>query len=342
MRRLLLAAAAAMGLVGPAAAQTRLVVAAYGGSYEQVMREAVIPPFERAHGVRVDYLAGNSTDSLARMQAQRGRQEIGVAVLDDGPMYQAIGLGFCAPIAEVRVREEAYPIAMLGGDRAVGVGFVSTGFGYNARLFRERGLAPPTSWMDLARPEFRRRLAIPAIDNTYGVHALVMLARVNGGGEANIDPGFRVMRERVNPNVLAYESSPGKMSELFQSGEIWIAVWGSGRVKALRDTGFPVEFVNPREGGVVLMSAACAVAGTPQPELAQRFVAHLASAEMQAVFATRYGYGPTNRRTTLTPEQAREVIYGEEQVRSLIAVDWEAINRNRTEWTRRWQREVER
>lgn len=160
--------------------------------------------------------------------------------------------------------------------------------------------------------------------------------------EANIDPGFRVMREAVNPNVLAYESSPGKMSELFQSGETWLAVWGSGRVKALRDSSFPVEFVNPREGGVVLMSTACPVAGAPQGELAQRFVAHLASAEVQATFATRYRYGPTNRTAQLTPEQAREVIYGKEQVRGLVAVDWKVINRSRTEWTRRWQREVER
>jgi len=45
----------------------------------------------------------------------------------------------------------------------------------------------------------------------------------NGGGEKNIDPGFKVMKEDVNPNVLAYEPSPGKMTELFQSGQAAIA-----------------------------------------------------------------------------------------------------------------------
>ncbi len=52
----------------PAAAQRRLVVAAYGGSCENTMREAAIPAFEQANNVRVDYLAGNSSDSLARLQ----------------------------------------------------------------------------------------------------------------------------------------------------------------------------------------------------------------------------------------------------------------------------------
>jgi putative spermidine/putrescine transport system substrate-binding protein len=329
-----------LALAPPAAAQTRMTVASYGGSNEDIMRRQVIPPFERTHNVRIDYLAGNSTDNLARLQAQRGRQEISVVQLDDGVMYQAIALGFCAPV-EAATLAALYPIARVEG-RAIGTAFNATGFGYNTRIFAERGLAPPTSWNDLFRPEFRGRLSIPGIDNTYGLHTLVMLARLHGGGEANIDPGFRMMRERVNPNVLAYESSPGKMSELFQNNEIWIAIWGTSRLKALRDSGFPVAYVAPTEGAVVLMTTACAVEGGPQPALAQAFLRHLSSPEIQRANAAAFASGPTNPATTLSPEEAREVIYGEAQVRNLVTMDWAAINRVRTEWTRRWQREVER
>ncbi|SHJ22399.1 putative spermidine/putrescine transport system substrate-binding protein [Roseomonas rosea] len=346
VRRLLLAAVAAIGITGGAAglamAQQRLVVAAYGGSYESIMRQSVIPAFERANNARVDYLAGNSSDSLARLQAQRGRQEVGVAVLDDGPMTQAISLGLCQKATDQAAVSSLYPVAVMGEGRALGTGFGFTGIAYNTRVFRERNLPVPTSWMDLARPEFRRRLAIPGIDNTYGLHILSMMARVNGGGETNIDPGFRAMRERINPNVLAYESSPGKMSEMFQSGEIWLAVWGSSRAAAMVEAGFPMGFVRPKEGGVVLMTAACAVEGTPNPDLAQKFLAHLVSPEVQASFSRQYGSGPTNRNTQLPPEIAAKVIYGEEQVRGLVSLDWGTINANRTEWTRRWQREVER
>jgi len=342
MRKLWLAALAAMAVAAPAAAQQRLVVAAYGGSYERIMREAAIPEFERANNVRVDYLAGNSSDSLARLQAQRGRQEIGVVLLDDGPMAQAIALGFCQRVADREALDSLYPIAVMGEGRALGTGFGFTGIAYNSELFRQRGLAPPQSWADLGRPEFRRRLAVPGIDNTYGVHTLVMMARINGGGEREIAPGFRAMRERVNPNVLAYESSPGKMSELFQSGEIWLAVWGSSRVAAMKEAGFPLEIVRPREGAVVLMTATCAVEGAPNSDLAQKFVAHLVSPAVQAAFAAQYGSGPTNRHVQLPPDIAGRVIYGEAQVRELVSLDWTAINASRTEWTRRWQREVER
>lgn len=342
MRNFLLAAVAALGLAAPAAAQQRLVVAAYGGSYEKIMREAAIPAFEQANNVRVDYLAGNSSDSLARLQAQRGRQEVGVVLLDDGPMVQAIALGFCQKVTDQQAIESLYPIAVMGEGRALGTGFGFTGIAYNTEVFKQRNLPVPTSWTDLARPEFRRRLAVPGIDNTYGLHTLAMMARINGGGERDIAPGFRAMRERVNPNVLAYESSPGKMSELFQSGEIWLAVWGSSRAAAMVEAGFPMGFVRPKEGGIVLMTATCAVEGGPTPELAQKFVAHLVSPAVQQAFSAQYGSGPTNRTVQLPPEIAARVVYGEEQVKELVAMDWDTINRNRMEWTRRWQREVER
>jgi putative spermidine/putrescine transport system substrate-binding protein len=101
---------------------------------------------------------------------------------------------------------------------------------------------------------------MPPINNSYGLYTLVMFARLNGGSEKDIEPGFKVMKEQVNPNVLAYEPSPGKMTELFQSGQAQIAVWGTGRVHSFAITGFPVDFVYPKEGAVTLLASACPIA----------------------------------------------------------------------------------
>jgi putative spermidine/putrescine transport system substrate-binding protein len=336
-------AAALLGLflAGGARAQDHLVVAAYGGSFETLMRQAVIPPFEKANNVTVDYVAGNSSDNIAKLAAQKGHQEIGVAILDDGPMVQAASLGFCQKITDP-VTQSLYPVAILADGAALGTGFGYTGIAYNTKIFAEKKLPIPNSWADLENPAFKQRLAIPGIDNTYGLHTLVMMARLNGGSETDIGPGFKAMTAKVNPNVLAYESSPGKMSELFQSGEIWLAVWGSSRVAAMQAAGFPLEMVRPKEGGVVLMTAGCVITGAPKPALAQKFLAFIESPEIQAVFAEKYGAGPTNKDTKLAPDIAAKVIYGEDQVKQLVAMDWATINANRTEWTRRWQREVER
>ena len=88
----------ALSLGNQATAQQKLVVAGYGGSFEDIMRKDIFPAFEKKHNVKIDFVAGNSTNTVARLQAQKGNQEIDVAIVDDGPMYQAIALGFCAPI----------------------------------------------------------------------------------------------------------------------------------------------------------------------------------------------------------------------------------------------------
>src|SRR5215212_7744074 len=112
----------------PALAQQKtLTVAAYGGVWDSHLRKEVFPEFEKKHGVKVEYVAGNSTDTLAKLQAQKGNQVIDVAIMDDGVMYQAIQLGFCAKI-ESMDKAELYPAALFKDDKAVAVGQTGTGF----------------------------------------------------------------------------------------------------------------------------------------------------------------------------------------------------------------------
>ena len=70
-----LAGAAVLLAAGAAFAQSKtLTVAAYGGSWEQTLRKEMIPAFEQKHGVKVEYVAGNSTDTLAKLQAQKANR----------------------------------------------------------------------------------------------------------------------------------------------------------------------------------------------------------------------------------------------------------------------------
>jgi putative spermidine/putrescine transport system substrate-binding protein len=217
--RLLLAALGIAGvLCGPLVAQadTTLYVANVGGSNEQMYRQTIIPAFEKAHNVKIVYVAGNSSDTLAKLQAQKGHEQINVAVMDDGPMYQAMQMGLCSKIADAPVMNDLYPLAHLG-PTAVGVGMVATGIGYNEEAFKKMGLPAPDSWTVLTDKRLKGKLGMPPITNTYGLHALVMLARLNGGGEKNIDPGFAAMTNQVAPDVLSWAPTPGEMDGLHRT-----------------------------------------------------------------------------------------------------------------------------
>jgi putative spermidine/putrescine transport system substrate-binding protein len=321
------------------AQQKTLYVAGYGGSFEKTIRDEVIPGFEKANGVKVEYVAGNSTDTLAKLQAQKGNQQIDVAIVDDGPMYQAIQLGFCGKVDGLPA--DLYDAARFKDDRAVAIGIVATGLMYNTKVFAEKGWAPPTSWNDLKDPKYQKQLVVPPINNTYGLEALLMLAKMNGGSEANVDAGFKIFKDEINPNVLAYEPSPGKMTELFQSGQAVLAVWGTGRVQSFANTGFPVDFVYPKEGAATLLTTACPITKPNASPLASSFIKMLLDPKIQLVLLKDYGYGPVLKSIVIPPEFGKMAPIGERAAK-LYNPDWTVINEKREEWTKRWNREVER
>ena len=148
---------------------------------------------------------------------------------------------------------------------------------------------------------YGKKIVVPPINNTYGLHALIAFAQIGGGGESNIEPGF----------------------------------------KAFADTGFPVEFVYPKEGGYALGVAACPIEGSKNAAEANAFIQFMLSPAIQKVMATGAGFGPANVTVTLTPDEQKGLPYGED-VKKLKAVDWDIANAKREEWTRRWNREVER
>lgn len=347
MKKYLMSAGiAAMVAVSPfvgeaAAASNTLYLGGYGGSFEKLLKSKILPSFEQENDVKIVYVPGNSTDTLAKLQAQKDKQQLDVVFLDDGPMFQAVSFGFCDTIKDAAIFDDIYDIAKMNTDKAVGAGFVVTGLAYNKKMFKDNGWDAPTSWNDLADTKYKGKLVVPPINNTYGLHALIMTARMNGGDEYNIEPGFVAFAEKIAPNVLVFEPSSGKMSELFQTGEIALSVWGSGRLKSLADTGFPGGFVYPKEGGVALMVATCPVVDSDVAELSQKLVQHFLKPEYQVLLAETVGFGPTNKKAVLPKELGDKLPYGPEKINALNSVDWTVINPLRGEWTKMWARRIE-
>jgi putative spermidine/putrescine transport system substrate-binding protein len=332
---------ASLAAAGSAHAED-IYVGSYGGSTETVFKQKLIPAYEKLTGNKVIYVPGNSTDTLAKLQAEKSNPQYDVVLIDDGPMEQAIQYGFCGDVEPAPVYGDLYPLARIAGNKALNLGVVATGLFYNEQAFKKAGWPAPTSWSDLADKKYRNKLVIPPISNGYGLQTLLMFAELRGGGPGNIDPGFNALIRDVGPNVLAWEPSPGKMAELFQNGDAMIGVWGSGRVKALNDTGFPVKFVYPKEGAFALFTAVCPVAKKQPKAGAQKFVQFLFSPESQAALADSQAWGPMNSKVRLDPKVAKQVPYGPEQIAQLKSVDYKIVNMKRAEWTNRWNRTVER
>ena len=129
------------------------------------------------------------------------------------------------------------------------------------------------------------------------------------------------------------------MTELFQTDQAVLSVWGSARYQAFADTGFPVEFVYPREGAPVLLTGVCPVARKSVSPKAQAFIATLLSAKVQKIMAEEGGYAPVRKGVEVSNAGVMPVGARLSQV---VSVDWSVINPLRSEWTKRWSREIER
>lgn len=326
----------------PLAAQEAIYFAGYAGDFQTMFETEIAPGFESANNVDIVFVPGNSSQTIAKLQAQKGNQEISVALVDDGPMQMALQFGLCEAVADPANYADLYDIAKpeAYGGQAIGVGLVATGITYNTEKFASEGWEAPTSWNDLTDEKFDQRVTSNPISGTFGLNTLLMFARINGGNEENIEPGFNAIREQLAPKVVTWSSSNANMAQMFQNGDIDLSVWGSNRAVALKKTGFPVEFVYPDEGAPAIVASACAISDAPQPELAQKLLEYLTSPEVQAKLANE-GFGPTNSITSLEGEVADEVPYGEERLSRLISVDWAVVNEKRAEWTKEWTRTVE-
>ena len=62
---------------------------------------------------------------------------------------------------------------------------------------------------------------------------------------------------------------------------------------------------------------------------------------MQTVLAKEMGNGPVNKKVDVAMKELAMAPVGA-RAKLVLAPDWDAINASREEWTKRWNREVER
>ncbi|TDC06926.1 ABC transporter substrate-binding protein [Nonomuraea longispora] len=339
----LLAGALALTACGPptpSAAPGTLVIAGYGGSYEEAFKQSVIPGFEKTCSCKVTYIAGSSTDTVAKLKAQQDAPQIDVALIDDGVQNQAVEAGLLAELDPKTVTNlpKVIDLARLPGDVGVGFSLNATGLAYNTDYYAEHGLRPPERLADLADPKLKGKVVMPSITQTYGLGALLMAAKVGGGSEQDIGPGFTGVK-KVAANAVTFDTT-ADVSNYFLQGQAVATVWGNSRVQTLAKKGFPIKFVYPEEGALPLIATVNVVNKAPHADLAQKFVNTLLEPSAQQAMAASNFNGPVVEGVTLGPALAEQVV-GQERAADLRKLDWATINKSRSAWTDRWNKEIE-
>lgn len=346
LRRTVLGAAAvaALAAAGTAGAQTKtLYIGMNGGTMEKAYTQYVFPAFEKLYGAKVVVVPGTSSDILAKAQANKDRPQMHVMFLDDGIMVRAIGMGLCQKQRPNPSLSEIYPAARFKDDMASGVSLGMTGLAYNAKMFKEKGWAAPTSWMDLADPKYKGKVVFQSMSSSsFGLHGFLMFNRIQGGNDKNVEPGFKAWPTSIGPNVLEYIPSSAKLSEMVQTGEAAIFPLTPTAVAALKTKGIPVEYAPPKEGAVVLMVGQCVIANNSEPELSQKLAEFLLSPLAQANVLQYGAQIPTNPKAPAVGDGVQQVADINKWMKTAVTIDWDSINANRPAWNARWNKTIEK
>ncbi|MGI4944873.1 MAG: extracellular solute-binding protein [Janthinobacterium lividum] len=336
-RRAVLAAGAASLLAGHARAADTLVAATFGGTWVEVQKQVLVPYFTKRTGAGASLAVMLATEQIAKLSAAKGgRPPFDVAILDEGPALEAIDAGLLARYDTAKSPAYGELLPQFQGPYGPAVTMQAIGLAYNPKTVK----APPTSWDDLWRPEFKGRVGITSLASTLGLAFLLDVNRLAGGSENDMAPGFAKLKTLL-PNLAAVSANFGAHGALFQQGEIDIGVQNFNFAEQLKAKGVPIEFVRPSTGTPAWKTSMHVVADAVQPDLAMAFIDSQITASVQAAMEkSPWDVIPTNRNVPFEGLVASVIATDAAALGKMVFFDWAAVNRHRAAWTQQFNRDI--
>jgi putative spermidine/putrescine transport system substrate-binding protein len=333
--------AAALWLAAPRvgeAQQKELVANTYGGGWEAGHRLAIAQPLEKRLGIKVTLVSMLAAELVARTKAASGgRPPVDVALVDDGPFLLAVKEGVFQRLPMEKIPNAARIYARYRPKESYGVpiGASQIGIAYNAKKLKTR----PESWNDFWNPEYKGRVGLSTPASTLGTVTLLSFARLRGGDEGNVEPGFEAVKSLL-PQVSSIQAVPAQLRTLLERGEIDIAPMWHHDTSIVKSKGTGVEFVLPKEGGIAGL-AWLAITNGANAELALEYLNQGLDLQAQQTMAGPPSFiGPVVEGVTVAAEWRGIVPAAPADLEKLKTLDWPKINLQRAEWINRWNREI--
>lgn len=316
----------------------------FGGNYQRLFTEILIPKFKEETGIDVVYRAGlSAAASMSQAIAAKNAPEFDM-MLTGIAVYP---LGAEADIFDpldpeiVTNLDEVFDWARLPGDVGVKDSRFLIGLQYNVEQFEANNLAPPTSWLDLWRDDVAGHVAIYGFDNSFTQVLLPELAKLAGGDASNMEPLWQKLAE-LKPRLVGIAENPPLLNDLFGgNSRAWLAYNANQQTNSTADAGVPVEFVLPEEGPIGFENIQVLLKGARSPKNAQKFINFLLGEWAQLEAAKFNGGMPTRRGMSLPPDLAAKTFYTPEGDLNVVTADIAAIIPNLRAWSQAWSQALQ-
>jgi len=313
-----------------ASAEACVRVTTWGGNYQATYQE-IAKAFEAEHGCKITWVVGSSPDHL--IKSRLGQVDVATNTLLNSIAGEREGLW-----RELEVKNIPN-LANLYENAAYSPHTIFVNVGDYVLVYNKDKLNPaPTSWNDLWKPEYKQRAVIYGLQHVPTLSLLVMQAEQNGGSIDQIEPGLERMANLLKGgNLIGALDVESQVVSLFLTGDAWIGMLETGRLKELYDKGGDhIGFVRPPEGTFPLITTLNIAKDAQDPAMAEAFVNHLLSPEVQLAFATRNLYAPTVNNAPIPDDfERKDILVQNEEFERLYIPDQEKITAEKSVWQQR-------
>lgn len=300
-RALVLAAALAWaGLAGAAQAADRNLVMYCG--VDEAWCRAMATTYQKETGVGVDMTRMSAGEIYARLRAEKDNPQADIWWGGTGdPHLQAAEEGLTEEYKSpelANLRDWAVKQADRAKNRTVGIYLGALGYGYNDEDLKQRGIAAPTCWADLVKPDFQGEVEM-ADPNSSGTAWTMLATIVQLMGE---DKAFDYLKQ-LNKNIAEYTKAGAAPALAVGKGETLVGISFQHDVINAAKQNPAVKVVSPCEGTGFEIGSMSIVAGAKHLDEAKKFYDWALTPDAQKLAAANGSYQmPSNNATPVPPE----------------------------------------
>lgn len=322
------------GAAGDSSDQT-LVVQAYGGEYQGIFQKAIGKPFTKKTGIKIKYVVGGSaSENYAAIRAAAGQTGFDVAVMTDQELHQGAKDKLLTPVSTKQVPNlrNVYPEVAKATD---GYGVIQELQQVVLMYDKKRFSSPPTSWNAMWDSKYRKGTIVWNPTNVLGVYQLLTAAKLAGGSETDVDPGWRKLGQLAG-DVVGTPTSSSEAVPYMEKGTASAFPYFDGRAAIYSKTTH-YDYVVPKEGTYALLGSLGVPTGAQHKEAAYKLLNFWLERSTQERWAQAYQVGPSMPGTHLPAEFAKRHITSQRQLDSVSIADADLVAKHRNDWLKRWQ-----
>ncbi|MFN3957833.1 MAG: ABC transporter substrate-binding protein [Tepidimonas ignava] len=290
----LIAAAAAL-LAAGAHAQSTLTVVNFGGANGAAQKKAYIEPFEKSANVRITAVEYNGEQARIKAMVEAKKVTWDVVEVESPDVNRGCDEGLFEKLDWSKIGNKADFMPDAVHECGVGTFVWSTVLAYNGDRLKDA----PTSWADFwdvkkypgkrgMRKGARYNLEFALMaDGVKPADVYKVLATKEGA-----DRAFRKLTE-LKPHIQWWEAG-AQPPQFLVAGDVVMTTAYNGRIDAAQREGRNLKIT--WAGGIYDLDYWVIPKGSPNRELAHRFIAYASTPDAQAVYARNISYGPTNTK----------------------------------------------